>query len=190
MGGVFVSFLFSVSDVIHQVDLEGEMELFRHLKVPAVLPSSTNLEASVKGETSTSRSESYADMEIVSTASDEGMEFLLLSDEDEVEVEPPPPPPKIKVASTAPERKRKAATLEPYTSTYEVAVGDTVKIIKAAGGTVAIFSGFTWKDWRFNKSGDAGRYVGPESLDSDNRLNDNRCAARGKASQLVLGRQI
>eukprot|EP00434_Breviolum_minutum_P020254 symbB.v1.2.017862.t1/scaffold1397.1/size143028/9 len=117
-----------------EVDLEGEMELFRHLKVPAVLPSSTNLEASVKGETSTSRSESYADMEIVSTASDEGMEFLLLSDEDEVEVEPPPPPPKIKVASTAPERKRKAATLEPYTSTYEVAVGDTVKIIKAAGG--------------------------------------------------------
>jgi len=112
------------------------MELFRHLKVPAVLPSSTNLEASVKGETSTSRSESYADMEIVSTASDEGMEFLLLSDEDEVEVEPPP---KIKVAST-PERKRKAATLEPYTSTYEVAVGDTVKIIKAAGGnTFAIF---------------------------------------------------
>ena len=175
---------------ISQVDLEGEMELFRHLKVPAVLPSSsTNLEASVKGETFTSRSESYADMEIVSTASDEGMEFLLLSDEDEVEVEPPPPP-KIKVASTA-ERKRKAATLEPYTSTYEVAVGDTVKIIKAAGGnTVAIFSGFTWKDWRFNKRGDAGRYVGPESLDSDNRLNDNHCAARGKASQLVLGRHL
>lgn len=165
------------------------MELFRHLKVPAVLPSSTNLEAAVKGETSTSRSESYADMEIVSTASDEGMEFLLLSDEDEVEVEPPPPP-KIKVAST-PERKRKAATLEPYTSTYEVAVGDTVKIIKAAGGnTVAIFSGFIWKDWRFNKRGDAGRYVGPESLDSDNRLNDNHCAARGKASQLVLGRHV
>ena len=186
---VFVSFLFSVSDVIHQVDLEGEMELFRHLKVPAVLPSSTNLEASVKGETSTSRSESYADMEIVSTASDEGMEFLLLSDEDEVEVEPPPPP-KIKVAST-PERKRKAATLEPYTSTYEVAVGDTVKIIKAAGGnTFAIFSEFTWKDWRFNKRGDAGRYVGPESLDSNNRLNDNHCAARGKASQLVLGRHL
>lgn len=162
------------------------MELFRHLKVPAVLPSSTNLEASVKGETS--RSESYADMDIVSTASDEGMEFLLLSDEDEVEVEPPPPE-KIKVASTAPERKRKAATLEPYTSTYEVAVGDTVKIIKAAGGnTFAIFSGFTWKDWRFNNSGDAGRYVGPESLDSDNRLNDNHCGCTGQSVSVGAGK--
>lgn len=148
MSGLFLYvFFFCVSDVIHQVDLEGEMELFRHLKVPATavtpavtIPSSTNLEASVKGETS--RSESYADMEIVSTASDEGMEFLLLSDEDEAEVPPPPPPEKIKVASTPPERKRKAATLEPNTSTYEVAVGDTVKIIKAAGGTVAnLFQG-------------------------------------------------
>lgn len=183
-------FLFSVSDAIHQVDLEGEMELFRHLKVPAVLPSSTNLEASVKGETSTSRSESYADMEIVSTASDEGMEFLLLSDEDEVEVEPPPPE-KIKVASTAPERKRKAATLEPYTSTYEVAVGDTVKIIKAAGGTFAIFSGFTWKDWRFNKRGDAGRYVwGPKVLTLTIVWMIITAVARGKASQLVLGRHL
>ena len=119
------------------MDLEGEMELFRHLKVqkaiPPVVASSTSTEAStVKGLNGLRSSRSdYADMEIVSTASDEGMEFLLLSDEDEMEMFPPP----VKVVATPPERKRKAATLEPKPTTDLVAVGDTVKIIKAAGGS-------------------------------------------------------
>ena len=124
-----------VSTCVFQVDLEGEMELFRHLKVPATPPvvaSSTSTEAStVKGLNGLHSRSDYADMEIVSTASDEGTDFLLLSDEDEVE----PPPPVVKVVATPPERKRKAATLEPKPTTDLVAVGDTVKIIKAAGGT-------------------------------------------------------
>ena len=167
-----------------EMDLQGELELFEHLKqgCPGSQPSShspsdapkppsisemsqqslpTPAEASISpAQLSAAQGgyADYADMEICSTASDEGLDFRISDSEAESEPSEPSEPSgpsgpgkaaaKAKAKAAAPkaaapkaERKRKAPTLADTVAPMargstgnSVVTGDVVKILKPAQG--------------------------------------------------------
>eukprot|EP00435_Cladocopium_sp_Y103_P048817 s201_g14.t1 len=162
-----------------EMDLQGELELFEHLKqgsqgsqpsshTPFDAPKSPSIpemslqslstaaEASIPPQLSPAQGgyADYADMEICSTASDEGLDFRI-SDSEAESAEPEPSGPrkaaakakatpkakaKAKAAAPKAERKRKAPTLADTVALARgstgnsVVTGDVVKILKPGQG--------------------------------------------------------